>query len=132
VKPESVWSRHAVLSGGVPFSERDAVLSKELLMNSVLGEAWIVRHAAYYTDPEAGPDALLNDATEWLQYAYCSIQVLAELVHERGSVDAQRVPVMLEGIGVFIDMGMRCAAQAHLRMQWEQVREGEELPVVVP
>jgi hypothetical protein len=123
VKPESVWSRHAVLSGGVPFSERVRHIAKELLMNSVLGEAWIVRHAAYYSDPEAGPDALLNDATEWLQYAYCSIQVLAELVRERGNVDARQVPVVLEGVGVFIDMGMRCAAQAHLRMQWEEVQE---------
>ena len=35
-------------------------------MNDVFGEAWVSRHANYYSDPDAGPDALLNDATEWL------------------------------------------------------------------
>ena len=65
---------------------------------------------------------MLNDATEWLQYAYNAIKLLAELVDERGSVDAHRLPVMLEGIAAFIDMGTRCTAQAHMRMQWEEVR----------
>jgi hypothetical protein len=37
----------------------------------------------------------LNDATEWLQYAYNALQLLAELVHERGTVDAHRMPIML-------------------------------------
>ena len=87
----------------------------------MFGEPWIVRNAVYYSDPEAGPDALLNDATEWLQYAYHSIRVLADLVQEDRDIDTKRLPVMLEGIGVFIDMGARCAAQAHLRIQWLEV-----------
>ena len=101
-------------------------------MDTVFGEPWIVRHAIYYTDPEAGPDALLNDATEWLQYACSSVRLLAELVREGGEVDADGLPVMLEGIGVFIDMGMRCAVQAHLRMQWEQVRGEVESEAAEP
>ena len=64
-----------------------------------------------------------------LQYAYHALQLLAELAHERGTVDAQRLPIMLEGIAALIDMGMRCAAQAHLRMQWQQARTEVELPV---
>ena len=95
-------------------------------MNVMFGEPWIVRHATYFSDPEAGPDALLNDATEWLRYAYNAVHLLAELAHEHGTIDMHRLPVMLEGIGVFIDMGARCAAQAHLRMQWQQVREATD------
>ena len=34
------------------------------------GDPWITRHANYFSDPDAGPDALLNDATEWLRYTH--------------------------------------------------------------
>jgi len=37
---------------------------------ALLGEPWIIRHTNYYTDPEATTEALLNDVTEWMQYAY--------------------------------------------------------------
>ena len=90
----------------------------------VLGEPWIIRHTHYFSDPEAGPDELLNDATEWLQYAYNAVKLLAELVHERGDVDAHRLPIILEGVAAFVEMGTRCAAQAHMRMQWQKVSEG--------
>ena len=99
---------------------------------STFGEAWITRHTSYFSDPEAGPDELLNDATEWLQYAYCSLKLLAELVHERGSVDVERVPVMLEGIAAFVEMGVRCAGQAHLRMGLQQVMSEMEPHEVLP
>ena len=65
----------------------------------------------------------MNDATEWLQYARSNLRMLTELVNERGVPDVQRLTVMLEGIGAFMEMGTRCAAQAHLRMQVEQMRE---------
>ncbi|WNL48071.1 hypothetical protein RKE25_10755 [Dyella sp. BiH032] len=91
---------------------------------NVYGEPWTTRHTHYFSDPDASPEALLNDATEWLQYAHSSLQVLTELVQERGTPDAQRLTTMLEGVCAFIDMGTRCATQAHLRMQWLQVREG--------
>ena len=101
-------------------------------MNHVYGEPWIIRHASYFSDPAAGPDELLNDATEWLQYAYHSLKLLAELVDERGNFDVHRLPVMLEGIAAFVDMGTRCAAQAHLRMQWRQVREEGDRSAAMP
>jgi hypothetical protein len=94
--------------------------------NHVFGEPWIIRHTNYFSDPSAGPDELLNDATEWLQYAYNAVKLLAELVHERGSVDVHRLPIMLEGIAAFVEMGTRCVTQAHMRMQWQSVREGAE------
>ena len=121
VKPRVrvIAARRAV--GGVPFSERGAAnYDKELLM-SVFGEPWTTRHTNYFSDPDAGPEALLNDATEWLQYARSNLRMLTELVNERGVPDVQRLTVMLEGIGAFVEMGTRCAAQAHLRMQWQQV-----------
>ena len=89
---------------------------------NVFGEPWATRHTNYFSDPNAGPEALLNDATEWLQYAQTCLKVLTELVNERGTPDVRRLTVMLEGVGAFVEMGARCAAQAHLRMQM-QVRE---------
>ena len=90
---------------------------------NVFGEPWTTRHTTYFSDPNAGPEALLNDATEWLQYARSNLRMLTELVNERGVPDVQRLTVMLEGVGAFMEMGTRCAAQAHLRMQWGMVRE---------
>lgn len=90
---------------------------------SVFGEAWTTRHTDYFSDPDAGPEALLNDATEWLQYAQTCLKVLTELVNERGTPDVRRLTVMLEGVGAFVEMGTRCAEQAHLRMQLERVEE---------
>ena len=101
-------------------------------MNHVFGEPWIARHTTYFSDPDASAEALLNDATEWLQYARCAVHVLTELTHERGSPDARRLTIMLEGIGAFIEMGARCAAQGHLRMQWERVQEDIKGTVAAP
>lgn len=98
---------------------------------NAFGEPWTTRHVHYFSHPDAGPEALLNDATEWLQYARCSLQVLTELVNERGSPSPRRLTVMLEGIGAFMEMGTRCAAQAHLRMQMEQVRKSREASSVM-
>ncbi len=89
---------------------------------NVFGETWITRHATYFSNPDANPEALLNDATEWLQYARSHTQMLAELVHGKGRIDARRLATILEGIAAFMDMGFRCATQAHLRMQWEKVK----------
>ena len=91
-------------------------------MKNAFGEPWIIRHTSYFSDPRAEPDELLNDATEWLQYAYHSLKLLAELVDERGSIDAHRLPIMLEGIAAFVEMGSRCATQAHMGMQWQKMR----------
>jgi hypothetical protein len=93
---------------------------------NVFGEPWTTRHTRYFSDPGAGPEALLNDATEWLQYACSNLRTLTELVNERGVPDVQRLTVMLDGIGAFLEMGTRCAAQAHLRLQLDKARESSE------
>ncbi len=89
---------------------------------NLFGEPWTIRHTRYFSDPDAGAEALLNDATEWLQYAHNNIRMLTELVHERGIPDQRRLTVMLDGVAAFIEMGTRCAAQAHGRMQMDKVR----------
>jgi len=72
-----VWSRHVVLLAACRLWNEAAAPSKELLMNNVFGEPWIIRHTSYFSDPRAESDELLNDATEWLQYAYNAIKLLA-------------------------------------------------------
>jgi hypothetical protein len=119
-----IAARRAVC--GVPFSEGEAAQhDKEQRMN-VFGEPWTTRHARYFSDPDAGPEALLNDATEWLHYAHTNLQLLTELIHDRGALNERRLTMMLEGIAAFIEMGTRSATQAHLRMQWRQVRQEAE------
>jgi len=109
----------------VPAARRlrsEAAASRKEQAMHTLGEPWITRHTRYFSDPDADPEALLNDATEWLHYAHSAVLLLAELVHDRSIVDARRLPTMLEGIAAFIDMGMSCATQAHGRMQWQRVQ----------
>jgi hypothetical protein len=84
----------------------------------VFGEPWTTRHTNYFSDPDAGPEALLNDATEWLQYARSNLRMLTELVNERGVPDVRRLTVMLDGIGAFMEMGTRCASPPLSAVQW--------------
>lgn len=73
-------------------------------------------HANLY----ANPHDLLNQATEWLQYARGLTQLLAELVHESDTVDCARMALGLEAIGALTRMGLQCTAGAHARMSWER------------
>jgi len=93
---------------------------------SELGEAWITRHTNYFSDPNAGADELLNDATEWLHHAHCTLKLITELADEWRSVDVQRLAIVLQGLAGFVEMGMRCAAQAHMRMQLAHICEENE------
>lgn len=75
---------------------------------------------SYHADPEATAHDLMNEATEWLQFARSLTRLLGDLLHEADTVDCQRVAHGLEGIGALMRMGLQCAAQAHVRMCWEQ------------
>lgn len=77
----------------------------------------------YHADPEATAHALLNEATEWLQFARGLTGLLADLIHEADTVDCKRMALGLEAIGALTNMGVQCAAQAHVRMCWGQARE---------
>lgn len=82
-------------------------------------------------DAYANPHDLLNEATEWLQYARGLSQLLAELVHESDAVDCARMALGLEAIAALTRMGLQCTADAHARMSWERAalrengRQGE-------
>ncbi|MDR6642911.1 uncharacterized protein (DUF4213/DUF364 family) [Luteibacter sp. 1214] len=82
----------------------------------------------YHADPEATAHALLNEATEWLQFARGLTGLLADLIHEADSVDCRRMALGLEAIGALTNMGVQCAAQAHVRMCWEQARCADVAP----
>jgi hypothetical protein len=71
---------------------------------------------------EAAVHELLNDATEWLQYACGISELLAELVHESDSVDSRRMALALEAIGKIARTGAQRAAQAHTMLHWERAK----------
>jgi len=73
----------------------------------------------YHIDPEATAHDLMNEATEWLQYARSLTRLLSDLIHEADTVDCPRLAHSLEAIGALTHMGVQCTAQAHARMCWE-------------
>lgn len=74
----------------------------------------------YHIDPEATSHDLMNEATEWFQYARSLTRLLADFIHESDTVDCQRVAHGLEAISALTHMGIQCSAQAHARMCWER------------
>lgn len=76
-------------------------------------------------DAYVNPHDLLNEATEWLQYARGLTQLLAELIHESDAVDCQRMALGLEAIGALTRKGLQCTADAHARMSWERATPRE-------
>ena len=71
-------------------------------------------------EPEATAHDLLNEATEWMQYASGMAGLLAELVHESDTVDCQRMALALEAISAVTRLGTQRMAQAHAMMHWTQ------------
>jgi hypothetical protein len=83
------------------------------------------RHASYPIDPETSVHDLLNDATEWLQYARGLTGLLADLIHESDSVDCHRMALGLEAISALTHVGVTCTTEAHARLCWKEARKGE-------
>ena len=81
----------------------------------------------YHIDPEATSHDLMNEATEWLQYARSLTRLLADFIHEADAVDCQRLAHGMEAIGALMHMGVQCTAQAHVRMCWESSGHAERL-----
>jgi len=72
------------------------------------------------SEPETSTHDLLNQATEWMQYARGLTELLAELVHESDTVDCRRMAIGLEAISALTRLGARCTAEAHARITWER------------
>jgi hypothetical protein len=100
-----------------------AVLLKENAM-SVSSNAGIYRYASRPFDNEVSVHDLLNDTTEWLQYARGLTGLLAELVHEADAIDCGRMALGLEAIGAMTQVGIKCAAEAHAQLTWQENRKG--------
>ncbi|WP_213948742.1 hypothetical protein [Luteibacter sp. dw_328] len=77
-------------------------------------------------DTEATTHELLNDATEWLQYARGLTELLAELVHESDTVDCRRMALGLEAISAITRMGLQCTAHAHAHISWETSQDTQD------
>jgi hypothetical protein len=87
---------------------------------SVTNENGTAQRARYYTDPEASAHDLLNNAAELLQYARGVTELLAEFVHESDTVDCRRMALSLEAVAALTQMGAHCAAEAHVRLTWDE------------
>ena len=77
------------------------------------------------SEAETTTHDLLNQATEWLQYARGLTELLAELVHESDTVDCNRMAMGLEAISALTRLGVRCTAEAHARLSWERAGRAE-------
>lgn len=80
------------------------------------------RWTVHEIDPDLSTHDLLNNATEWLQYARGVAELLAELVHESDTFDCRRMALGLDAIAALARMGLQCTTNAHARMSWEKAR----------
>ena len=80
-----------------------------------------VGEGSFCLDPDASINALLNDATECLQYARGITDLLVESLQEDEIPERQRTLLALGGVGALITMGVQCAARAHAKMEWDRV-----------
>jgi hypothetical protein len=106
---------------GVPHLSRRRPIKENAMSSSETREA--ENPFTYHAAPEATAHQLMNEATEWLQYARGLTGLLADLIHEADAVDCRRMALGLEAIGALAHMGVQCTAQAHVRMYWEQSRD---------
>ena len=76
---------------------------------------------SFCLDEEAGVNALLNDAMEFLQYARGLTGLLVETLQDDDVLDRRRLLLALGAIDAFTVMGVQCASRAHLKMEWDRV-----------
>jgi hypothetical protein len=81
----------------------------------------------YPVDPDATAHELMNEASEWLQYARGLASLLAELMYETEKVKGKDVAASLEAIEALTHIGLQCATQAHTRMLWDQTPPESDL-----
>ena len=78
------------------------------------------RDRTHLANPGATAHELMNDATEWLQYARGVSSLLASLIYEAEEVKCKDMASSLDAIEAMVHMGLQCASQAHTRMVWDQ------------
>lgn len=75
-------------------------------------------HGAAVVADEPSAHELMNEATEWLQYARGVTVLLADLVHEADDVDCKQMALALEGIAAMTREGLRRVGEAHV--EWHR------------
>jgi len=80
---------------------------------SEASDRWMGRRVSCHVDPDASVHDLLNDATEWLQFARGVTELLAEFVYESDTVDCRRMALSLEAVAAMTQAGVQAAAAAH-------------------
>jgi hypothetical protein len=85
-------------------------------------ESYTNADTVQYVGTDASVHQLLNEATEWMQYATGVTELLSDLVHEADVVNCRRMALALEAVGAITRMGAQRAAQAHAMLHWEQAK----------
>jgi hypothetical protein len=75
-------------------------------------------------ESESSIHALLNEATEWLQYARSVMSTLADHVHEADKLDHRELALSLEATAAMTQAGVERVRQAHAKWVWEQEAAG--------
>jgi hypothetical protein len=79
-------------------------------------EAWISLNANYYIGPACHPGKLLDDASLLLDGAQGITHSLSELLSQGTDVNPGDLANALWGASALIEMGQRCAQEAHGRL----------------
>ncbi|UPG95390.1 hypothetical protein [Luteibacter aegosomatissinici] len=91
-------------------------------MNAV-NDTWPVRHAGDKAGCEPSAHELLNEATQWLQYARGVTSLLADLIHEADEVDGKQVALSMEAIAAITHLGTDLVGQAHAQWHWQRAEK---------
>ncbi|QDE38524.1 hypothetical protein FIV34_04565 [Luteibacter pinisoli] len=76
-------------------------------------DTWPMRHAGDSATCDPSVHDLLNEATQWLQYARGVTRLLADLIHEADAVDCKQVALSMEAIAAMTRLGADRVAEAH-------------------
>ena len=72
-------------------------------------------------DSENSAHELMNDATEWLQYAQRLTGFVSELIEDAGELKGKEMAAVLMVIDALMSRGLDRAMQAHTQMVREQL-----------
>ena len=79
--------------------------------------AWITLNTSYYIGPLCDPDALLDDASLFLNSAHGITQSFSDLLEAGTDIDPNELAQALWGASMLIEMAKRSAEEAHGRIR---------------
>ena len=74
-----------------------------------------------FIDTETSVHELMNDATEWLQYAQRLTGFVSELIEDAGELKGKEMAAVLMVIDALMSRGLDRAMQAHTQIVKEQL-----------